>query len=104
MKSDKSSHGIGPGGRWLIFSGVPIGILAILMVLTSRDGGNMRGVSEKYLPYVIVLLFTVVFVVCRELYHRFPKHLIIPFGCVGWMITVVLLCWFFWFGPGALKF
>lgn len=101
--NEKYPHGIGPAGRWLIFAGVPIAIIAVLLAFTLR-GGSIRGVSEKALPYVVFFVPAAIIVGCRELYHRVPKRLIIPFGIIGWIIAVVLMCWFCWFGPGALKF
>ena len=94
---------LGAAGPWLIFSGVPVGIMAALFALVAR-GGNLRGVSEKALPYVLLLVPMAIIVGCRELYHRLPRRFVVPMGIAGWIITAVLMCWFFWFGPGALSF
>jgi hypothetical protein len=93
---------LGPAGPWLIFSGLPIAVLAVLFVLTAR-GGNIRGVSEKALPWVLVFVPLAVIAGCRELYHHLHRRLVLPIGIVGWLIAASLLCWFFWFGPGALR-
>jgi hypothetical protein len=65
-----------------------------------RDG-HIRGVSEPLLPYVVAGVPAAVMILSMVLYGHFPKRLVIPLGIVGWMIHVSVLCWFFWFGPGA---
>jgi len=62
----KSSFGIGPAGHWLLFAGFPILIITILAASTLRDG-NIRGINEKYLPYVVFLVPSAIFVGCRVL-------------------------------------
>src|SRR3954471_11806452 len=100
--SKKYPHGVGPADRWLIFAGVPAAVIAILLAVTLRHG-NIRGVSERSLPYVLLFVVPAIIMGGRELYHRLPKRLVIPFGIIGWIITFVVMCWFGWFGPGALK-
>jgi hypothetical protein len=99
--NSKYPDGLGSSGFWLIFAGVPIAIMAILLASTLRDG-DIRGVSEKYLPYVLLLVPSAIFVGCRELYHHCPKRLIIPFGIASWIIAFSVMGWYFWFGPGAI--
>jgi hypothetical protein len=98
--NSKYPYGIGPAGYWLIFAGVPIAIIAILTACTLRDG-NIRGVSEKFLPYVVFFVPLAIIVACKVLYDHFPKKLIIPFGIVGWIVAFSVMCWYFWFGPGV---
>jgi hypothetical protein len=101
--SAKHPQIIGPAGYWLIFAGIPIAIIAILAASTLRDG-NVRGVSERALPYVVFGVPAAILVGCRELYHHVPKRLVIPFGIGGWIIAFSVMCWFFWFGPGVIGY
>lgn len=98
---EKRSKIIGPAGYWMIFAGVPIAIMAIMLASTLRDG-NIRGVSEGALPYVILFVPLAIIVGCHELYRHVPQRLVIPIGIVGWVISVSVMCWFCWFGPGAI--
>ncbi len=99
----KYPYGIGPTGRWLIFAGFPFSFCAILLALTLRNG-HILGVSEKCLPYVVAGVPSALMIGGMILYGFFPKRLIVPVGIIGWAISVSVLCWFFWFGPGALGY
>ena len=94
---------IGPGGRWMIFAGAPMFFVALLLAVTGKDlplGGLVGDKAAAYLTTAIVVAF---FVVAMVLYGRIPKPFVIPIGITGWVLTFVLSCWYFWFGPGALK-
>jgi hypothetical protein len=99
--TEKYPHGIGPSGRWLLFAGVPVAIMAALVLATMRNG-DIRGVSEKALPYVLLLVPAAIIVASWDLFHKLPKRWVIPLGIVGWLFAFVSMCWYFWFGPGAL--
>ena len=99
--NSKYPHSLGPAGYWLIFAGIPMAIIAILLVSTLTDDGNIRGVSEKSLPYILLFVPLAIIVGCKVLYDHFPKQLVIPFGIVGWVLNFSILYWYFWFGPGA---
>ncbi len=94
---------IGAAGRWLIFAGVPCAVVALLFVCLEPGHLIERVVGEKALPYVLYFTPAVVVILGKVLYERVPKAAVIPYGVVGWVATASLLCWFFWFGPGALK-
>ena len=93
-------HGISPVGRWLIFGGFPFSFCAVLLACTLREG-NIRGVSETLLPYVVAGVPSAIMIGGMALYGYVPKRLVIPLGIIGWGISASVLCWFFWFGPGA---
>lgn len=93
-KSDKHSQIIGPAGYWLTFAGVPMAIIAVLMAFTMRDG-DIRGVSERALPYVLAFVPVAIVIGSRELYKQIPKRLVIPLGVFGWIIHFVILSWIF---------
>ncbi|MGB8371204.1 MAG: hypothetical protein WCF71_18135 [Verrucomicrobiia bacterium] len=101
--SQQFSHGIGPAGRSLIFGGIPVAILAVLLVSTLHHGLNQipEIVGEKAEPYVI--FFTPVLLIFggSALRKYFPQRLVIPFGIIGWVVGLSLIYWYFWFGPGA---
>jgi len=102
--NNKSPHGIGPAGRWLIFAGIPTAILAILLVSTLHHGLNkslVQAVGEKALPYVIVFTPVAIGIIGMVLYDYCPKRLLIPLGIFGWVVGLSLIYWYFWFGPGA---
>lgn len=100
----KHPYGIGPTGRWLIFAGFPFSFCAILLTSTMTNDGGIRGISEKFLPYVIAGVPSALMIGGMVLYGYLPKRLVIPVGIIGWAISVSVLCWFFWFGPGALGY
>jgi hypothetical protein len=102
--SAKPPDKIGPAGRWLVFCGIPLAILAVLVVFTLRHGlepGLSEAVGERALPYVVFFTPVVIGFACIYLYERFPKRLVIPFGISGWIIGLALLYWYFWFGPAS---
>jgi hypothetical protein len=90
----KHSQRIGSAGYWLIFAGVPIAIIAILAAFTMRNG-DIRGVSERALPYVLAFVPVAIVIGSRELYKQIPKRLVIPLGVFGWIIHFVILSWIF---------
>lgn len=96
--NEKPPHGIGPAGRWIIFSGI-IWLVVAILICTSKS--ILIIVGEKGLPYVIFFVPAVFGIVCMVFYNRFPKSLIIPIGIVGWILAISLLCWLNWFGPAA---
>src|SRR5690349_2782447 len=98
--STRYPHGIGPTGRWLIFAGFPFSFCAVLLACTLRDG-NIRGVSESFLPYVVAGVPSTIMIGGMFLYGYVPKWLVLPLGIGGWVVSASVLCWFFWFGPGA---
>jgi hypothetical protein len=100
MRENHSPY-IGAGGRWLIFAGLPLAVCAILFVSTQTTGGGVRGVSEKLLPYVLFFVPVAVVIGGIILYDHVPKRLVFPLGIVGWIVNASVLCWYFWFGPGA---
>ena len=100
LMKKKYPSGIGPAGRWLIFAGIPLAILAILLATTLHDG-HIRGVGENFLPYVVAGVPAIIMISAMALYDYFPKRLVIPFGIIGWIVNFSVLNCFFWFGPGA---
>jgi hypothetical protein len=62
-----------------------------------------HAVGEKALPYVLFFAPVAIVILGWILYERFPKKAVVPSGIAGWLLAFALLCWFFWFGPGALK-
>jgi len=101
--SQKYPYGIGPAGRWLIFSGFPFSFCAIALALTLRDG-HIRGVGEKVLPYVVAGVPSALMIGGMFLYGSISKQLARLLGIIGWVISVSVLCWFFWFGPGSFGY
>jgi hypothetical protein len=99
--NNKYPHGIGPAGLWLIFGGIPLAVLAIFFAVTEQHHALENAVGEKVFPYVLAGVPAVIMISGMVLYGHFPKRLVIPLGIVGWMIHISVLCWFFWFGPGA---
>ena len=100
-RSAEPPQSIGPAGYWLIFSGIPVAIIAILAASTLR-GGDIRGVSERALPYVVFGVPLVILVGCRVLYHHVPKRLIVPLGFFSLIIAFLVTGWFFLYGPGVI--
>ncbi len=102
--NQKYPHGIGPMGRWLIFSGIPMAISALFFVFTEPHHALERAVGEKWFPYILAGVPATLMIIGMAIYGHFPRRLIIPLGVVGWVISVTVLCWFFWFGPGSFGY
>jgi len=91
--------GIGPTGRWLIFSGANWAVVA-LFICASRSLEPVVG--ERSWPYVIYGTPGIIVIASAVLYDHIPSRLIVPVGLIGWAFAVSLLLWYFWFGPGAV--
>ena len=101
--NEKNLFRIGPSGRWLVFSGVPVAFIAIVMASTLRHGLNEipKIVGETAAPYLVFFTPVAIGIACMVLYEHIPKRMVIPLGIAGWVIGLSLLYWYFWFGPGA---
>ncbi len=88
---------VGLGGRLRIYLGFPFFVMALL---TSLLGQLPRLVGEKYFVYVALGIVLAITAVSLFLYDRIPKRFIVPIGIVGWMLTLSLIIWFFFFEPG----
>jgi hypothetical protein len=104
-RSEKHTDKIGPSGRWLIFGGIPVAVVAILLVSTLRHGflGLEDSLGQNVTPYVVFFTPAVIGFGSMFLYDHFPKRLVIPCGIVGWIVGMSLIYWYFWFGPGAFN-
>ncbi len=70
---------------------------------TSFEGHVVRLFGERALPYVIYGTVIIVAIAAMIAYRFIPKRAIIPLGTIGWVLSFILLYWWFWFGPGALN-
>jgi hypothetical protein len=99
MKKEKPKL-IGREGRWLIFCGIPFAGFAVWIVIFETWRLEYV-VGQRAVPYVLCFVPVALFVVAMMVYDRLRQKDIIPFGVGGWIFAVGLLCWYFWFGPGA---
>ena len=90
---------IRPSDHLRIYFGFPIFITALLKPLFERLPHYF---GEKYFVYVALGIFLVIVAISLFLYDRIPKRFVIPIGIIGWMLTLSLIAWFFFFGPGLL--
>jgi hypothetical protein len=95
----KYPYGIGPGGRWLIFAGIPLSVIAILFTTTERSLDRIVGHAAE--PYVLFFVPAAIAITGMVFYDYFPKRLIIPIGIIGWIMGLSIMYWYSWFGPGA---
>ncbi|HXA45606.1 MAG TPA: hypothetical protein VNZ25_08875 [Candidatus Angelobacter sp.] len=102
--NEKYPHGIGPAGRWLIFAGIPMAAWAIFFALTEPHHALEHAVGEKLFPYILAGVPASLMVLGMVVYGSFPKRLVVPLGIIGWAVSVAVLCWFFWFGPGSFGY
>jgi hypothetical protein len=75
-RSNNKASSLGPSGYRIVFFGVPLLFFALLLVIVMRHGLG------------------------QILYKYFPKRHVIPVGIICWAISLMLLYWYFWFGPG----
>ena len=101
--SGNNPRWIGPPGRWLIFSGMPMAVCAVFFVIAERHHALEHAVGQKAFPWVFCGVIAAIIIGAMVLEEHFPKRLAVLCGAVGWLVTAAILCWFFWFGPGALK-
>lgn len=85
--------------RLRIYFGFPVFFIALLTPLFER---LPRLVGEKYFIYVTLGIALAVIALSLVLFDRIPKRFIVPIGIIGWMLTLSLIAWFFFFGPGSL--
>ncbi|HXR03560.1 MAG TPA: hypothetical protein VN836_02500 [Verrucomicrobiae bacterium] len=97
--SKQYPYGIGPGGRFMIFSGVPG--FGVAIVLTCAYDPMEHLVGQDASPYVMVGIIITLYVVSMFLSNYLPKRFVIPVGIVGWALMLSLLYWYYCFGPGA---
>jgi len=79
--TEKPQHNRSSPAQWLTFSGVPLAVISVLLVLTLRDG-SVIGVSERVLPYVAAFVPVAIIILCRELYLHLSGFLRIRLGIV----------------------
>jgi hypothetical protein len=89
---------VGWGGRLDIYVGFPVLVAALLTPLFGRLS---KLVGQKYDVYVIVGIIFAIIGTYLYLLNWMPKKWALPMGIAGWLITLALVFWFFFFGPGA---
>ena len=99
--SKNHERSLSPSDRWVVFAGVPMAVNAVLFANFIDHHGDLRGVSEKAAPWVFALVELAVIVAGRELYHRLPQEKLVPLGIAGYIFMAMVLCWYFWIGPGV---
>jgi hypothetical protein len=101
LMNNKNPFGVGPLGRWVIFSGIPLSVWAVFFAVTEPHHALEHAVGEKIFPYVLAGAPASIMIGGMICYNYFPKKLVVPLGIIGWIINISIFCWFFWFGPGA---
>lgn len=89
---------VGAGGRLKIYFGVPVLILVLLFPLLRSLG---RLVGQNADVYVILGVVLVVVALSLMLYDHIPPRLVIPLSVVAWMLALLFVAWYWFFGPGA---
>jgi hypothetical protein len=87
-----------PGDYLRIYFGFPVFVIALATPLFKR---LPRLFGESYFVYIILGIALAIIAASMVLYDRIPRRFIIPIGITGWLLTLSLVCWFFFFGPGA---
>jgi hypothetical protein len=94
---------IGRTGRWLISAGIPVLISTLIFASVMQDKRFARLVGERALPYFLFFTPAAIVIGWKIFYDNLEKKWVIPWGVAAWVIEIVFACWYFWFGPGALK-
>jgi len=92
---------VGFWGRVKIYLGAPVFIMAATGVLTPAEKLLTRALGDNVATYVTLGIILVVIAMSLVLYDHTPKNLIVPIGVIGWLLTLALIVWFFFFGPGV---
>jgi EamA domain-containing membrane protein RarD len=89
MMNKQNPRGMNEGARRMIFAGVPVCILAALVLIDSVE----HLISEKVWPYIFLVTVGIVTALGMVAYRATPKRLILPFGIIGWLISFSILFW-----------
>ena len=79
----------------MIFAGVPVSILALIVLIDSSE----HFINDRFWPYVVFGIAMTVAVLGMVAYNITPKRLVLPIGIVGWVVVSSILIWVGWFGP-----
>ena len=90
--NEPRSSGIGPGGRWFIFGGVPA--LFIFVIECCSYEYTVRKFGEEVSPYLALGGAGIIFIIGLIAYDYVPKRLIIPIGVAGWILTFLFVYWY----------
>ena len=91
---------IGPGGRWMIFAGVPMLFTALLLLPKGLPFEHTLGTTAA--AWIQFGFIMVIFVLAMALYKNVFRTRATQLGIAGWCVTFAMTLWYFWFGPGAL--
>jgi len=79
---------IGHFGRYLIFSGSGMALIALCMLMLKP---LERVSGEAALPYLILALVITCVLATSLLFERCPKRLVLPIGFFGWFVAFLML-------------
>ncbi|MDE3067537.1 MAG: hypothetical protein KGJ60_08295 [Verrucomicrobiota bacterium] len=101
--NSKYPYGLGPGGKWLIFS---VAFWAVATIIFTSVGFGRFDEMELRIGTAATLCviwgtITGIGIVAMIVYSRLSQQLAMWLGVIGWIVTVSLGYWFFGFGPGA---
>lgn len=82
---------VGFRGRYMIYSGVPIFIIALVSPCFERLLDRLGTATGAY---VFLGLAMVILAVSLGLYDRIPAKFIVPIGVIGWLLTLSMILWF----------
>ena len=85
-----SPGSIGPGGRFLLFAGIPWAVGA-LFIICGQQCGLDRSLGTTALTCAIFGTTGAIRIGSMVLYNYFPRRLAVPFGVAGWILTFLLL-------------
>jgi hypothetical protein len=92
---------VGFWGRVKIYLGAPIFIMVATGMLTPVEKLLTHALGDNVATYVMLGIVLMVIAVSLFLYDYTPKKLVVPIGVIGWLLTLALIIWFFFFGPGV---
>ena len=92
---------VGFWGRVKIYLGAPVFIMVATGMLTPAGKLLTHALGDNVATYVILGIILMVIAVSLFLYDYTPKKLVVPIGVIGWLLTLALIIWFFFFGPGV---
>jgi uncharacterized membrane protein len=93
---------ITPRGRFILFTGFPMAVWAMLFALGQRDD-RFFGIGGTVEPYVCYGLVVAILVAGKLLYEHLSKRVVVPLGIMGWLTMASVIFWYFWAGPGEVK-
>jgi hypothetical protein len=88
MIDPNHKYGIGPAGRWMIFSGVAAVLIALFTCIAPA---LERTVGQNALLAIFFGGVALLFLTLLHLFKRCPTRILITVGILGWLLSFLVM-------------